>query len=541
MRAADNDTPTLPEDPAALRVLLLETLAKVDTLSSRHVDISAERDALAEQNEHLRHLLAKLRRRQFGRKSEQLTDEQLQFAFEEIEATLAENAAEAGKQSPALRNQQQKRRRAGRGRLPAHLPRIEQVLAPEATACPCCQGPLVEIGVDAAERLDVIPAQFRVIVTKRPKLACRACPGVVLQAAAPARLIEGGMPTEATVAHVLVARYADHLPLYRQAQILARQGIEIGRAILADWTGTAAREIVPVVRRMHEILLASPRLFADETTMPVLDPGRGQTKKGFAWAIARDDRPWGGTDPPAVVFHYAPGRGAKHPKALLADHQGILQCDGYSAYKTLAAANDGITLAFCWSHVRREFVELAKGKTAPIAAETLQRIAALYAIEAEIRGEPPGIRHAVRRARSKPLVEALFTWLEAQLARLPGGSPTAQAIRYALNHRSGLVRFLDDGRIEPDTNVVERAIRPLVLGRKNALFASGDDGGARWSAIASLVETCKLNGVDPLRYLTDLLTRLANGWPNSRIDELMPWCWAKSENPPPSTADDKGP
>ena len=541
MRAADNDTPTLPEDPAALRALLLETLAKVDTLSSRYVDIPAERDALAEQNEHLRHLLAKLQRRQFGRQSEQLTDEQLQFAFEEIEATLAENAAEAGKQSPALRDQQKKRRRADRGRLPAHLPRIEQVLAPEATACPCCQGPLAGIGVDAAERLDVIPAQFRVIVTKRPKLACRACPGVVLQAAAPARLIAGGMPTEATVAHVLVARYADHLPLYRQAQILARQGIEIGRAILADWTGTAAREIVPVVRRMHEILLASPRLFADETTMPVLDPGRGQTKKGFAWAIARDDRPWGGTDPPAVVFHYAPGRGAKHPKALLADYQGILQCDGYSAYKTLAAANDGITLAFCWSHVRREFVELAKGKTAPIAAETLQRIAALYAIEAEIRGEPPEIRHAVRQARSKPLVEALFTWLEAQLARLPGGSPTAQAIRYALNHRSGLIRFLDDGRIEPDTNVVERAIRPLVLGRKNALFASGDDGGARWSAIASLVETCKLNGVDPLRYFTDLLTRLVNGWPNSRIDELMPWCWAKSENPPPSTADDKGP
>ena len=541
MLAADNDTPTLPEDPAALRVLLLETLAKVDTLSSRYVDISAERDALAEQNEHLRHLLAKLQRRQFGRKSERLTDEQLQLAFEEIEATLAENAAEAGKQSPALRDQQKKRRRAGRGRLPAQLPRIEQVLAPEATACPCCQGPLVEIGVDAAERLDVIPAQFRVIVTKRPKLACRACPGVVLQAAAPARLIEGGMPTEATVAHVLVARYADHLPLYRQAQILARQGIEIGRAILADWTGTAAREIVPVVRRMHEILLASPRLFADETTMPVLDPGRGQTKKGFAWAIARDDRPWGGTDPPAVVFHYAPGRGAKHPKALLADYQGILQCDGYSAYKTLAAANDGITLAFCWSHVRREFVELAKGKTAPIAAETLQRIAALYAIEAEIRGEPPEIRHAVRQARSKPLVEALFTWLEAQLARLPGGSPTAQAIRYALNHRNGLIRFLDDGRIEPDTNVVERAIRPLVLSRKNALFASGDDGGARWSAIASLVETCKLNGVDPLRYFTDLLTRLVNGWPNSRIDELMPWCWAKSENPPPSTTDDEGP
>src|SRR5215218_5708056 len=432
MRAAGDDTPTPPEDPAVLRALLLSARAERDALAARCDGVAAERDALAVQNDRLQHLLLKLKRRQFGRKSEQLPADQLLLAFEEIEATLAGNAAEAGKQSPALSEQRAKRRRTGRGRLPAHLPRVEVVLAPEATACPCCRGPLVEIGVDAAERLDVIPAQFRVIVTKRPKLACRACPGVVLQAAAPARLIEGGMPTEATVAHVLVARYADHLPLYRQAQILARQGIEIGRAILADWTGTAAREIVPVVRRMHEILLASPRLFADETTMPVLDPGRGQTKKGFAWAIARDDRPWGGTDPPAVVFHYAPGRGAQHPKALLAGCTGILQCDGYAAYKTLAAANDGITLAFCWSHARREFIELAEGKTAPTATEILRRIAALYAVEAEVRGQPAGIRRAVRQARSKPLVEALFAWLSGQLARLPGASPTAEAIRYAL-------------------------------------------------------------------------------------------------------------
>src|SRR3712207_4512901 len=263
--------------------------------------------------------------------------------------------------------------------------------------------------------------------------------------------------------------------------------------------------------------------------MPVLDPGRGQTKKGFAWAIARDDRPWGGRDPPAVVFHYAPGRGARHPKALLGGYRGILQCDGYAAYKSLAAADDDITLAFCWSHARREFIELAKGKTAPIAAEALQRIAALYAVEAEVRGQPPEIRRAARLAKSRPLVEDLFTWLAAQLARLPGGSPTAKAIRYALNHRDGLVRFVDDGRIELDTNTVERAIRPLCLSRKNALFASGDDGGARWATVASLVETCKLNGVEPQRSLTGLLPRLVNGWPNSRIDELMPWCWAKAE------------
>ncbi|MGG5890634.1 IS66 family transposase [Falsiroseomonas sp. HC035] len=521
MRAADDDTPSLPEDPAALRALLLETLAQVGTLTT-------ERDALASQNERLQHLLLKLKRQQFGTKSERLAEEQLLFAFEEIEATLAGNAAEAGKVSPMLRDSQAKRRRAGRGRLPAHLPRVEVVLAPEATACPCCQGPLVEIGTDTAERLDVIPAQFRVVVTKRPKLACRACPGVVLQEPAPARLIEGGVPTEATVAHVLVSRYADHLPLYRQSQILARQSIEIGREVLADWTGTGATEIVPVVRRMREILLGSARLFADETTMPVLDPGRGKTKKGYAWAIARDDRPWGGSDPPAVVFHYAPGRGAEHAKALLAGYGGTLQCDGYGAYKTLATADGGITLAFCWSHVRREFIDL--GKTAPIAQETLKRIAALYAVETELRGKPPDLRRAGRQGQSRPLVEALFAWLSEQLARLPGGSPTAGAIRYALNHRDGLVRFLDDGRIELDNNTVERAIRPICLSRKNALFASGDDGGARWAAVASLVETCKLNGVDPQRYFTDVLTRLVNGWPNNRIDELMPWCWTADQD-----------
>ena len=297
-----------------LRMLLLAALAERDSLAAERDSVAAERDALAERIEHLQHLLRKLQRMQFGPRSERLPDEQLQFAFEEVEASLADTQAEAEKRSPDLRQKNTARRRAGRGRLPAHLPRIEQVLLPESTACPCCRGEMVEIGTDTAERLDVIPAQFRVLVTKRPKYACRACQGVVVQAAAPARLIEGGMPTEATVAQVLVARYADHLPLYRQAQGLARQGIEIGRAVLAGWLGAAACEVRPVVARLREILLGSVRLFADETTMPVLDPGRGKTKKGFAWAIARDDRPWGGTDPPAVVFHYAPGRGAEHAR-----------------------------------------------------------------------------------------------------------------------------------------------------------------------------------------------------------------------------------
>jgi transposase len=310
-----------------------------------------ERDALTERNERLQHLLRKLQRMQFGPRSERLPDEQLQFAFEEVEASLADNEAEAEKRSPDLRQKKAARRRAGRGRLPAHLPRIEQVLLPESTACPCCRGAMVEIGADTAERLDVVPAQFRVLVTKRPKFACRACEGIVVQAPAPARLVEGGMPTEAAIAQVVVARYADHMPLYRQAQGLARQGIEIGREVLAGWVGAAAFEVRPVVARMREILLGSVRLFADETTMPVLDPGRGKTKTGFAWAIARDDRPWGGTDPPAVVFHYAPGRGAEHARALLEGYTGILQCDGYAGYKGLAApkeGGEGATLVYCW-------------------------------------------------------------------------------------------------------------------------------------------------------------------------------------------------
>ncbi|WP_120010077.1 IS66 family transposase [Teichococcus vastitatis] len=515
MGAADI-MPSLPEDPAALRALLLAALEQRDAAV-------AERDALAVRNEQLHHLLLKLKRRQFGQKSERLPEDQMLFAFEEIEATLAASEAEAGQRSKGLKEQQAKRRRGSRGQLP----RIEQVLLPERETCPCCDGPLVEIGADSAERLDVLPAQFRVLVTRRPKLACRACPGVVLQAPAPERLVPGGLPTEATVAQVLVARYADHLPLYRQ-QMLARQGLTLGREVLADWLGTAAQEIRPVVRRLREILLASPRLFADETTLPVLDPGRGKVKKGYAWALARNDRPWGGTDPPAVVFRYAPGRGQEHAKALLAGYRGIVQCDGYAAYKALVTGGD-VTLAFCWAHVRCGFFDLAKGGAAPIAAEVLQRIAALYAIEAEIRGRSAAARLAVRQVRSRALVADLFAWLEEQLGRLPQGSPTAEAIRYALNHQKGLEQFLDDGRIEVDNNTVERAIRPICLSRKNALFASGDDGGARWAAVASLVETCKLNGVDPQRYFTDLLTRLVNGWPNSRIDELMPWCWAKTD------------
>ncbi len=538
MRDASGPMPTLPKGAAALRALLLATLAQRDGLAAERDaaiverdTLAAERDALLAHNERLHHLLLKLRRMQFGARSERLPEDQLQLGFEDLEGAIAEGEARAEKRDPELRRDKAARRRASRGALPAHLPRIEVTLAPEDTACPCCRAAMVVIGTDTAERLDVIPAQFRVLVTHRPKLACRACEGVVVQSPAPPRLIEGGLPTEALVAHVLVSRYADHLPLYRQAQIMDRQGVPVDRATLAFWVGYGAAEIAPVVARLREMLLGSARVFADETVVPVLDPGRGRTKTGYFWTVARDDRPWGGADPPAVVYSYAPGRGHQHAHALLGGYRGILQCDGYAAYKALAKASPGandkpVTLAFCWSHVRRGFTDLAKGKAAPIATEALVRIAALYRIEADIRGTDAAHRLGVRQARSWTLVAQLRAWFEAQLARLPARGPTAEAIRYALNHWDGLVRFLEDGRIEMDSNSIERAMRPVALSRKNALFAGSDEGGERWGAVASLVETCKLNGVNPQTYFTDLLTRLVNGWPQARIDELMPWHWA---------------
>jgi transposase len=374
-----------------------------------------------------------------------------------------------------------------------------------------------------------IPAQFRILVTRRPKYACRACADRIVQAPAAERLIRSGLPTEALVVHVLVSKYAWHLPLYRQAQIMLAQGIEIDRSVLAFWVGYAAAELMPLWRRLREILLGSARLFVDETRAPVLDPGRGCTKKGYFWSIARDDRAWGsGADPPAVVYTYAPGRGGVHATTLLQGYSGIVQCDGYAVYEQLAdpARKGGaVILAFCWAHWRRQFYEIAKKGPAPIAEETLRRIAALYAIEARIRGRSAEERRAVRQAESKPLVEDLRTWLEAQLARASGKSAIATAIRYGLRRWEGLNRFLDDGRIEIDTNVVERSMRPIGLSRKNALFAGHDEGAANWACLASLIETCKLNGVDPQPYLTDVLTKLINLWPAARLDELMPWTW----------------
>jgi transposase len=494
---------TLPDDSGTLKAMLLAERAR---------------------SERLEQIIKELRRHRFGRRAETLPEDQMLLGLEDVEQAAASCEAEGEAAVPAERARRVAKRRMNRGSLPAHLPRIEMVVDIEDHLCPCCRNTLHRIGEDRSERLDIIPAQLRVLVVRRPKYACRACEEIVVQAPAPARLIEGGLPTEATVSQILVSKYADHLPLYRQSQIYARQGITLDRSTLADWVGRAAWLLRPVHERLLARLKTSTKLFADETTAPVLDPGRGRTKVGQLWAYARDDRPWGGADPPGVAYVYAPDRKAERPVTHLTNFKGILQVDGYAGYRALAKGG-AVQLAFCWAHVRRYFYELAAPGSAPIASEALKRIAELYSIETACRGRSPDQRRALRQERSRPILEDLEPWLKTKLGLISQKTKLADAIRYALSRWEGLTRFIDDGRIEIDSNVVERSIRPIALNRKNALFAGSDGGGEHWAIIASLIETCKLCSVEPQTYLTDIITKIVNDHPNSKIDELLPWAY----------------
>jgi transposase len=502
----------LPEDVEALRAFALEKAQKLAELTTAKGEADAE-------IERLQSIIDAFMRHRFGSRSEQLDPNQLQLGLEDVETALGEARAEH--EAATTTDNSVRQRKINRGSLPAHLERIEQIVDVEDTACPCCGGTLHQIGEDVAERLDVVPTTFRVLVTRRPRYGCRSCESAVVQAPAPARIVEGGIPTEALIAQVLVAKYADHLPLYRQAQIYARQGIQLDRSTLADWVGRAAWYLRPPRNHILERLRRSQRLFADETTAPVLDPGRGRTKTGQLWAYARDDRPWGGSDPPMVAYVYAPDRKAERPATHLGDFTGILQVDGYGGYAALARRSNRVGLAFCWAHVRRKFFELADGS--PIATEVLRRIAMLYAVEDEVRGTPARQRRAVRQERRRAIVDDLRHYLDVRSRQASAKSKLGEAIRYALSRWDGLVRFLDDGRIDLDSNVVERSIRPLALNRKNALFAGSDEGADNWAVIATLIECCTLVGINPHAWLTETLTKLAGGHPANRVGELMPW------------------
>ncbi len=510
-----------------LRALIDGQQAALETLR-------VENAALSDQNRRLEHLLDELRRAMFGKKSEKLDPDQLQLAFEELEGALAE-AGEEGPTgtTPAPRA---KRRAAERnlGHLPAHLPRIEQVIEPESIECPCGCGEMVRIGEDRTERLDIVPAQFRVIVTVRPKYACRKCEEGVTQAPSPAWLIEGALPTEALLAHVLVSKFSDHLPLYRLSQIFARSGIELHRSTLAEWVGKASFHLGPVFDCLKAELKTSSTLGLDETTVRVLDPGRGKTKTGYMWTMARDERSWSGADPPGVIYEYAPSRSGKHGETLLEGFQGTVQVDGYAGHNRLARSTrpgGALTLAACWIHARRGLKEVFDSNGSPIAKAGLERIAQLYKIEDRIRGEKPATRQFVRWTESAPLVNAFGVWLDEQRSRVSPRSRLGEKLTYIANQWDRMLVFLYDGRVEMDSNFVENRIRPVKLTAKNALFAGHDEGARSWGRAGSLIETCKMNGVEPYAWLKNTLEKIAAGHPLSKIHELLPWNFEPGANP----------
>jgi transposase len=518
------DLTTLPDDAGVLQSMIHDVVAVTLQRDAQVTELTAE-------IEKLQAVIHKLLRHRFGRRSEQLSPDQLNLAIEDLEQEAAERAAakDAAEQSEV----QRQRRRAAHprrnlGALPAHLPRDEVVIDVDSKQCPCCGGTLHLIGETRAEMLDRVPAQLRVKVIRRPRYGCRACAEAVVQAPAPERPIDGGMATEALLAQIVISKFCDSLPLYRQAEMLKREGITIDRSTLSDWVGRTCWWLRPLYELVTSTVMAAPKLFADDTTLPVLDPGRGRTKTGRLWCYAVDDRPWQGPQHPAAAYIYSADRKAMHPAAHLAKFRGVLQVDGYSGFASLVTdRGDGsIRLAFCWAHTRRPFYEFHASTKSPIAAEALARIGKLYKIEADIRGQTAEQRCAIRHRRSRPIVEELHAWLQEQLPRLSGSSPLAPAMRYALRHWSGLVLFLDDGRIELDTNVVERGIRPVAVTRKNALFAGSDAGAEHWAIAMTLITTAKLNGVEPLAWLTDVLQRLVSGRTRQhQIAQLLPWNW----------------
>lgn len=501
---------------------MLDGLTK-EELAALPERVRAHIGALEATVSRLDHLVHQYKAALYGKKTERFTPEEQSHLFEDLEVAIAETkAAEPAKSERAAPSTAKR----NIGHLPEHLPRIERVIEPESTMCPCGCGEMTKIGEDRTERLDIVPAQFRVIVAIRPRYACRTCAQCIMQAPSPPHLIEGGMPTEALIAHVVMRKYGDHCPLYRQAGIFARSGVELDRSTLANWVGKVAFHLSPLVDCMAEHLKASPVLAMDETPLPVLDPGRGRTKTGYLWALARDERGWGGNDPPGIVYTYAPSRAGAHATRILKGWTGTLLVDGYAGYNQLASRpREGgtVRLAHCWAHARRKLFDIFKKDRSPIAEEGLRRIGLLYDIEREIRGRSADERLAIRRERTKPILDDFHVWLRAQRERVSRKSRLGQALSYIAQHWQGLTVFTDDGRVEIDNNLIENRIRPQALTRKNALFAGHDEGGASWAKIASLIETCRLNDVDPYAWLRDALTKIAHGHPVSRMDDLLPW------------------
>jgi transposase len=512
------------------------TLPDLDALDSNELkalivsqhELIASRDSEIEQ---LKLLIAKLRRMQFGRSSEKL-DRQIEQLELRLEALQQNDAEKVAAQPQAIASAEPVARPARRP-LPAHLPREVRTYLPKQEACPDCGGKLKHLGEDISEMLEIESIRFKVIRQVRPKLACAGCDRIV-QAEAPSRPIARGMAGPGLLAHVLVAKYGDHLPLYRQSEIYAREGVELDRSTLADWIAGSSQLLEPLVEALRRHVLGARKLHGDDTPVPVLAPGNGKTKTGRLWTYVRDDRPAGAETPPAVWFAYTPDRKGEHPQAHLSKFRGTLQADGYAGFEQIYEGGH-IQEAACWAHVRRKFYDLEQAHKSPVAKEALERIGALYAVESDINGRSPEDRREIRNARSRPLLESLKQWLEETLVKLSKKSDTAIAVRYALGRWQALLRYCDDGHLEIDNNIAERALRAVALGRKNYLFAGSDRGGESAAMIYSLIGTAKLNGIDPESYLRNVLSRIADH-PINRIEELLPWKLATELTEVPSHA-----
>jgi transposase len=482
--------------------------------------------------EQMKFTIAKLKHERFGQSSERgavLEQLELQLADMEEDAAQTEAAAQLAASAAARANitvAAFERRKPARRPLPEHLPR-ERIVYPSPAACPCCGGVLHKLGEDVTETLELIPRQWKVVQHVREKFSCRSCESIT-QPPAPSHPIARGRAGPSLLAHILFAKYGLHLPLNRQSTVYAREGVALDVSTLADWVGAAAATLMPLVLLIRAYVFAAERIHADDTTVPVL--AKGKTRTGRLWTYVRDDRPFGGCDPPAAVFFYSPDRGGEHPEQHLADYAGLMQADAYAGFNRLydtRRPQGPIIEAACWAHARRKFFDLARISKAPIAIEAVARIDALFAIEREINGLTPQHRQHARSERSRPLVVALESWLREQRAKLSAKSETAKAIAYSLTRWIALTRFLDDGRLCMSNNAAEREIRAVALGRRNWTFAGSDEGGRRAAAIYTLVQTARLNDVDPQAWLADILARLQDH-PAKRIDELLPWNWKRA-------------
>jgi transposase len=494
----------------------------------------AENRFLEDKTQALEHQLALLRAKQFGKSSEKLDQAigDLEHQIEEQETDEAKPDDDAEDEvtsdTPATETSAKKpQNKPRRKTLPAGLPRTD-VIIPAPPECPSCHGTRFRtLGEDVSEILEYVPASFRVIRHLRPRCACIQCDQIV-QGDAPGNTIDKGKAGPGLLAHLLVQKYCNHLPFYRQSQIYGREGLDLSRSTMASWAGQCARLLAPLIEALRESVFAENEIHADDTTVPVLAPGAGKTKTGRLWVYLRDGRPHGDTSPRAVCYFYSPDRKGERPQSHLRGFTGIMHADAYPGYDKVYG--ERVTEAACWAHTRRKFYEATVANPhATIALVVLEKLQPLYQIEEKIRGKPPEVRRAVRQKESKPLVQELYAYFKSVQSKLPKKSPTAQAMAYAMNHQVALERFLEDGKIEIDNNAAERAMRSIAIGRKNWLFAGSDQGGETAAAIYSLIETAKLNDINPWKYLREVLARIQDHQ-SSKLSELLPWNITLPEN-----------